>query len=286
MISRTKIFALGQLIRFDKPIGTLLLLWPTLCALWIASRGRPHWHLLIIFTAGTFLTRSAGCIVNDLADRHLDAAVTRTRARPLVTGAVTPKEAIVFCLALLAMAFCLVLLTNTLTLSLSVAAVLLASAYPFMKRYTHWPQLVLGLAFSWGIPMAFAAQSEQLPQALWLLFAGNLLWIVVYDTEYAMVDRDDDLLAGIRSTAILFGRYDRLIIGILQVLCLFAFYLAGRAFGLAPAYYAALTVAAGLFVYQQYLIRNRSAEGCFKAFLHNNWVGFVLFAGTAASFVE
>ncbi len=279
MASNSKTSALLQLIRFDKPIGTLLLLWPTLWALWIAAGGVPDYTLLAIFIAGTFLTRSAGCIVNDLADKRLDGAVKRTSGRPLVTGAVTEKEALALFVALMLLAFVLVLFTNTLTILLSLAAVLLASTYPFMKRYTHLPQVVLGLAFSWGVPMAFAAQSGELPPALWLLFLGNLWWIVAYDTKYAMVDRDDDIPAGIKSTAILFGRHDRLAIAVLQLLCLLTLYLAGRAFALGTYFNLSLLVSAGLFGYQQYLIRNRERDACFRAFLHNNWVGIAVFAG-------
>jgi 4-hydroxybenzoate polyprenyltransferase len=279
MASNSKTSALLQLIRFDKPIGTLLLLWPTLWALWIAAGGVPDYALLAIFIAGTFLTRSAGCIVNDLADRRLDGAVKRTSGRPLVTGAVTEKEALALFVALMLLAFVLVLFTNTLTIMLSLVAVLLASTYPFMKRYTHLPQVVLGLAFSWGIPMAFAAQSGELPPALWLLFLGNLWWIVAYDTKYAMVDRDDDITAGIKSTAILFGRHERLAIAVLQLLCLLTLYLAGRAFALGTYFNLSLLVSAGLFGHQQYLIRNRERDACFRAFLHNNWVGIAVFVG-------
>ena len=279
MASNSKTSALLQLIRFDKPIGTLLLLWPTLWALWIAAGGVPDYTLLAIFIAGTFLTRSAGCIVNDLADRRLDGAVKRTSGRPLVTGAVTEKEALALFVALMLLAFVLVLFTNTLTILLSLVAVLLASTYPFMKRYTHLPQVVLGLAFSWGIPMAFPAQSGELPPALWLLFLGNLWWIVAYDTKYAMVDRDDDIPAGIKSTAILFGRHDRLAIAVLQLLCLLTLYLAGRGFALGTYFNLSLLVSAGLFGYQQYLIRNRERDACFRAFLHNSWVGIAVFAG-------
>jgi len=276
--------ALLRLIRFDKPIGTLLLLWPTLWALWIAAEGVPDLDLLAIFIAGTFLMRSAGCIVNDLADRHIDGGVARTSERPLVTGAVTVGEARLLFAALLGLAFALVLLTNPLTVALSVAAVLLASTYPFMKRYTHFPQLVLGAAFSWGIPMAFAAQRGQLPPALWLLYLGNLLWTVVYDTKYAMVDREDDLVVGIKSTAILFGPHDRLVIACLQIACLAVMYLAGLQFDLGGAYQLSLVVVAGLFAYHQYLIRDRAPDACFRAFLHNNWVGAAVFIGIAAQY--
>jgi len=279
MSSNSKTSALLELIRFDRPIGTLLLLWPTLWALWIAAGGIPDYKLLAIFTAGTFLTRSAGCIINDLADRQVDGAVNRTNSRPLVTGAVTKREAVILFVALMLLAFVLVLFTNTLTIVLSIVAVVLASTYPFMKRYTHLPQVVLGLAFSWGIPMAFAAQRNELPPALWLLFVGNLWWIVAYDTMYAMVDRDDDIPAGIKSTAILFGSYDRAIIAVLQLLCLLSLYLAGQAFALGLYFNLSLVAAAILFGYHQYLIRNRDSGPCFRAFLHNNWVGVVIFVG-------
>jgi 4-hydroxybenzoate polyprenyltransferase len=285
MAISSKTSALLQLIRFDRPIGTLLLLWPTLWALWLAAQGLPDYDLLAIFLAGTFLTRSAGCIVNDLADRNLDGAVARTSARPLVTGAVTVREALVLFMVLMLLAFILVLFTNTLTIELSFAAVLLASAYPFMKRYTHLPQLVLGAAFSWGIPMAFAAQRGDLPSALWLVYLGNLLWTMAYDTAYAMVDRDDDLKIGIKSSAILFGQYDRLGIGILQLACLLCLYLAGHAFGLGLYYNISLIVAAILFGYQQYLIRERKPEACFRAFVHNNWVGMAIFTGVVLNYL-
>jgi 4-hydroxybenzoate polyprenyltransferase len=286
MSASTKFNALLQLIRFDKPIGTLLLLWPTLWALWIAAGGVPDYDLLVIFTLGTFLMRSAGCIINDLADRNVDGAVERTRGRPLVTGTVSVREARILFLILLCTAFVLVLFTNRLTIALSIPAVLLASTYPFMKRYTHLPQIVLGAAFSWSIPMAFAAQLGALPPALWLLYLGNLLWTVVYDTKYAMVDRPDDLAIGVKSTAILFGEHDRLIIGCLQLLCLLVMYLAGVRFGLGTPYNVSLVVVAALFVYHQYLIRDRQREACFRAFLHNNWVGMVIFIGIALNYAS
>jgi 4-hydroxybenzoate polyprenyltransferase len=285
MASDSKTTALLQLIRFDRPIGTLLLLWPTLWALWLAAQGVPDARLLVIFVLGTFLMRSAGCIVNDLADRHLDGAVARTRERPLVTGAVTPGEARVLFVVLILLAFALVLMTNALTIELSLVAVVLASTYPFMKRYTHLPQIVLGAAFSWGIPMAFAAQRGTLPAALWLLYLGNLSWTVAYDTAYAMVDRDDDLKIGIKSSAILFGRYDRLAIGMLQITCLLCLFLAGRAFGLGLYFNIALAAAALLFGYHQYLLRERKPEACLRVFLHNNWVGMLIFAGVVLHFL-
>ncbi len=279
-----KFSALLRLIRWDRPIGSLLLLWPTLWALWIAAEGVPDLDLLLIFGLGTVLMRSAGCIINDLADRKLDGGVTRTRGRPLVTGDVSVNEALAFFFILCLAAFGLVLMTNLLTVLLSVPALLLASCYPLMKRYTHLPQVVLGLAFSWSIPMAFAAQVDELPPALWLLFTGNLLWTIVYDTKYAMVDRRDDLEVGIKSTAILFGESDRLIIGVLQVLCLAALTLAGRQFGLTWPYFASLVIAAGLFVYHLYLIRERDEAACFRAFTHNSWVGLTVFLGIAVSY--
>jgi 4-hydroxybenzoate polyprenyltransferase len=285
MALSSKTSALLQLIRFDKPIGTLLLLWPTLWALWLAAQGVPDYKLLLIFLAGTFLTRSAGCIVNDLADRNLDGAVARTNARPLVTGAVTVREALVLFTVLMLLAFLLVLATNALTVGLSAIAVLLACSYPFMKRYTHLPQLVLGAAFSWGIPMAFAAQRGLLPAALWLVYLGNLLWTMAYDTAYAMVDREDDRKAGIKSTAILFGKYDRLIIALLQLTCLLSLYLAGQAFGLGLYYNASLVVAALLFGYQLHMIRERRPDDCFRAFRHNNWVGMAIFLGVALHYL-
>lgn len=279
-----KFSALLRLIRWNRPIGSLLLLWPTLWALWIAAEGMPDLKLLAIFGIGTVLMRSAGCIINDLADRKLDGGVTRTRGRPLVTGDVTVPEAIAFFFVLCLIAFGLVLMTNFLTVALSVPALLLASCYPLMKRVTHLPQVVLGMAFSWSIPMAFAAQRGELPPALWLLFTGNLLWTVVYDTKYAMVDRRDDLEVGIKSTAILFGESDRSIIAVLQVLTLASLALAGRQFQLEWPFYAALVVAAGLFGYHLYLIRDRDEAACFRAFTHNSWVGLTVFLGIAGSY--
>ena len=285
MATSPKTHALLQLIRFDKPIGTLLLLWPALWALWLAAQGVPDYTLLAIFLAGTFLARSAGCIINDLADRNLDGAVARTNTRPLVTGEITVREAIALFVALMLLAFILVLLTNRLTVILSVGAVVLASSYPFMKRYMQLPQLVLGAAFSWSIPMAFAAQSGALPPALWLVYLGNLLWTMAYDTAYAMVDREDDLKIGIKSTAILFGQYDRLMIAVLQVSSLICLYLAGQAFGLGLYYNASLVVSAALFGYHQYLIRECKPDECFRAFLHNNWVGMAIFVGVALNYL-
>jgi 4-hydroxybenzoate polyprenyltransferase len=270
-----------QLIRFDRPIGTLLLLWPTLWALWLAAEGPPPWQLLLIFVLGTFLMRSAGCIVNDLADRNFDGAVQRTSERPLVTGAVAANEALALAAGLSLLAFMLVLFTNALTIMLSFGGVALAACYPFMKRHTHLPQLVLGAAFSWGIPMAFAAVTESLPPILWLVYTANLLWTVAYDTEYAMIDRKDDLKVGLKSTAILFGTMDRAMIAVLQGLALLSLLLVGQRFELGLFFYLSLVLAAGLFGYQQKLIRDRKADQCFAAFLNNNYVGMVIFAGIA-----
>ncbi|MFP2769099.1 4-hydroxybenzoate octaprenyltransferase [Oceanisphaera sp. KMM 10153] len=267
------------LARLDKPIGTLLLLWPTLWALWIAGDGRPSFWLLLVFVAGVFSMRSAGCVINDYADRHIDGHVKRTQGRPLPSGELTERQALGFFALLVGISFVLVLTTNALTILLAVAGLGWAALYPFMKRYTNLPQLFLGIAFSWAIPMAFAAQSDSLPPGLWLLFAANLTWTIAYDTMYAMVDRDDDLRIGVKSTAILFGRRDKLIVGLLQLLTLTLLVAAGQAFGLGPLFYWSLLAAAGLFVYQQRLIRDRERMACFGAFLNNNHVGMLVFAG-------
>ena len=284
MAETLKTTALLQLIRFDKPIGTLLLLWPTLIALWVAAEGVPEPRLLVIFCLGTFLMRSAGCVVNDFADRAVDGAVERTQGRPLVSGDLNPKEALAFAALLCLLSFVLVLFTNQLTILLSFAALAVAILYPFMKRFTHMPQAVLGVAFSFGIPMAFSATLNDLPAPLWLWFVGNLLWTVAYDTKYAMVDREDDLQIGIKSSAILFGKHDRLVIGLLQLACLVIWARAGQVFELGLPYWISLVVVAGLFGYHQYLIRGRDRDACFKAFLHNNRVGCALFLGVALSY--
>lgn len=268
-----------QLMRFDRPIGTLLLLWPTLWALWLAAGGFPQWHLLLIFSLGVLLMRSAGCVINDYADRGVDGHVRRTAQRPLATGAVSAREALLLFAALCGAAFVLVLFTNRLTILLSFVAVALAATYPFMKRYTHLPQVVLGAAFGWSIPMAFAAQSGEVPRAAWLLFSANLLWTIAYDTFYAMVDREDDLKIGVKSTAILFGDDDRLATATLQVLTLLTLIFVGVQFKLAYWFYVALIGVAVLFVHQQWLIRERRPDLCFRAFIDNNRVGALIFAG-------
>ncbi len=275
-----------RLMRLDKPIGSLLLLWPTLWALWLASSGVPPLSILAVFIAGVWMMRAAGCVVNDYADRKLDGHVKRTAHRPLPSGAVSEKEARILFVCLVLLSFLLVLTLNTMTILLSVAALALAWVYPFMKRYTHLPQVVLGAAFGWSIPMAFAAVSESVPLSCWLMFLANICWAVAYDTQYAMVDRDDDLKIGIKSTAILFGRYDKLIIGILQVVVLALMALIGWLNGLSGAFYGTIVVAGALFIYQQRLIAERDRDACFKAFLNNNYVGLVLFIGLALSLMR
>ncbi|AUU83619.1 4-hydroxybenzoate octaprenyltransferase [Leclercia adecarboxylata] len=283
-LTQNKLLAYHRLMRTDKPIGALLLLWPTLWALWVATPGLPPLWILAVFVAGVWLMRAAGCVVNDYADRKFDGHVKRTANRPLPSGDVTEKEARTLFVVLVLLSFLLVLTLNTMTILLSVAALALAWVYPFMKRYTHLPQVVLGAAFGWSIPMAFAAVSESVPLSCWLMFLANILWAVAYDTQYAMVDRDDDLKIGIKSTAILFGRQDKLIIGILQVAVLALMMAIGYLNQLNGAFYGAVAAAGVLFIYQQKLIANREREACFKAFLNNNYVGLVLFLGLAVSY--
>ncbi|MEQ6280733.1 4-hydroxybenzoate octaprenyltransferase [Kluyvera cryocrescens] len=279
-----KLLAYHQLMRTDKPIGALLLLWPTLWALWVAAPGVPPLWILAVFVAGVWLMRAAGCVVNDYADRKFDGHVKRTANRPLPSGAVSEKEARILFAVLVLLSFLLVLTLNTMTILLSVAGLALAWVYPFMKRYTHLPQVVLGAAFGWSIPMAFAAVSESLPLSCWLMLLANILWAVAYDTQYAMVDRDDDVKIGIKSTAILFGENDRLIIGILQACVLVLMAVIGWLNGLHWEFYWSILIAGALFVYQQKLIRNRERGPCFQAFLNNNYVGLVLFIGLAMSY--
>lgn len=283
-LTQNKLLAYHRLMRTDKPIGALLLLWPTLWALWVATPGVPPLWILGVFVAGVWLMRAAGCVVNDYADRKFDGHVKRTANRPLPSGQVTEKEARVLFIVLVLLSFLLVLTLNTMTILLSVAALALAWVYPFMKRYTHLPQVVLGAAFGWSIPMAFAAVSESVPLSCWLMFLANILWAVAYDTQYAMVDRDDDLKIGIKSTAILFGRHDKLIIGILQVAVLALMVAIGRLNGLNWEFYWSVLVAGLLFAYQQKLIAKRERDACFKAFMNNNYVGLVLFLGLAMSY--
>jgi len=284
-LTQGKLLAYHRLMRTDKPIGALLLLWPTLWALWVATPGVPPLGILVVFIAGVWLMRAAGCVVNDYADRKFDGHVKRTANRPLPSGAVSEKEARNLFVVLVLLAFVLVLTLNLMTILLSVAALALAWTYPFMKRYTHLPQVVLGAAFGWSIPMAFAAVSESVPLSCWLMFFANILWTVAYDTLYAMVDRDDDVKIGIKSTAILFGRHDKLIVGILQVLVLVLMAAVGWLNGLGWAFYASIAVAGALFIWQQKMIVHRDRDACFKAFLNNNYVGLALFVGLAVSYL-
>ncbi len=278
-LAREKAVLYAQLIRLGKPVGWLLLLWPTLWALWLANAGRPSLHLLTVFVLGAFLTRSAGVIVNDLADREFDRHVERTRNRPLTNDKITANEAYCVAAVLTLCAFGLVLTTNLLTVLLSFCAVGITCIYPLMKRYTYLPQVFLGFAFSWGIPMAFAASTGAAPAMAWLMFAANILWVLIFDTQYAMVDREDDLRIGLKSTAILLDDADRVIIGIIQVMFIAALYSIGHQSGLGALYHLALLAVTALFIYQQSLTYARKPEQCFQAFRSNNWVGLVIFLG-------
>jgi 4-hydroxybenzoate polyprenyltransferase len=276
--------AYARLMRLHRPIGTLLLLWPTLWALWLAAEGLPDLGVLAVFVLGTLLMRSAGCVINDYADRNFDGHVERTRDRPLATGEIEPRRALVLFGVLVLAAGLLVLTQNALTILLAFVAVALAAAYPFMKRHTYLPQVWLGAAFAWSVPMGFAAQTGAVPPLAWLLLSAVVLWVLVYDTQYAMVDREDDLRIGIKSTAILFDDADRPVIAILQGLLLVDLWLVGRQAELGLPYLLGLGVAAALAVYQQWLIRARTPAGCFRAFLNNNWFGLAVFAGIAAGY--
>ncbi|MEC9484185.1 MAG: 4-hydroxybenzoate octaprenyltransferase [Halomonas sp.] len=268
-----------HLTRLDRPIGTWLLMWPTLWALWLAAGGIPPRDTLLIFIAGVYLMRAAGCVINDYADRHFDGHVKRTRDRPLATGRISEREAKGLFIGLSAAAFVLVCFTNLFTVMLSLGGVVLAFVYPFMKRYTHLPQVFLGAAFSWAIPMAFGAVTGSVPAEAWLLFFANVAWTVAYDTEYAMVDRDDDLKIGIKSTAVLFGRLDWLMIALLQGVTVLLLIIVGGELALGGFYWLGLAGMAAIFAYQHWLIRDRSRERCFRAFLNNHWAGLVLCAG-------
>lgn len=282
-MTHSKWLAYCRLMRIDKPIGSLLLLWPTYWALWLAGKGMPTWEIVVIFTLGVFAMRAAGCVINDFADRKIDGHVKRTRSRPLPSGLISEKEAKASFAVLVIISFVLVLFLNSMTILLSFAGLALASIYPFMKRITHLPQVVLGMAFGWSIPMAYAAVSESLPLSCWLLFLANLCWTVAYDTQYAMVDRDDDLRIGVKSTAILFGRFDKRVIGLLQLATLLLMGWVGYLNQLKGAYYWGMFIAAALFAYQQQLIVKRERMACFTAFLNNNYVGIVFFIGIALS---
>jgi 4-hydroxybenzoate polyprenyltransferase len=273
-----------QMMRLDRPIGTLLLLWPTLWALWVASKGIPEFNLLWVFVCGVIVMRAAGCVINDWADRNYDGQIERTKNRPLATGAIPHHHALVLFLALALFALALVLTLDQKTIKFSFIAIILAIMYPFMKRYTFYPQVVLGAAFSWGMPMAFVAVNGEVSDMGWVLFMANLLWTIAYDTQYAMVDRKDDIKIGLKSTAILFGDADKLIIGILQAVVILALLIVSTREGLGWIFNLSVLIAVGLFVYQQWLIKDRKREACFKAFLNNNWVGLVLFIGIVLSY--
>ncbi len=281
-ISNLKYYA--QLMRFDKPIGILLLLWPTLWALWIAAEGMPeHWTLLV-FVLGVIIMRSAGCIINDYADRDFDAHVKRTKQRPLAQNKISSKSALILFFVLITIAFGLVLTLNSLTIKLSFIAALLASFYPFMKRYTYFPQMVLGAAFAWAIPMAFAAVQNQVPLISWMIYVSTLLWVLAYDTLYGMVDRDDDIKLGLKSTAILFGEADLVLVTAIQGLFLTGMFLLGRQLELGLYYYIGWTLALAISAVQLYLCRSRKPERYFKAFLNNNYVGMAIFVGIFAHY--
>lgn len=271
--------AFWQLIRGDRPVGTLLLLWPTLWALWFAAEGFPPIKLIIIFSLGVWLTRSAGCIINDYADRWLDGNVERTKNRPLAAGLISGSEALALFVLMMLIAFGLILLTNTLTILLSVVGLLLAAIYPYLKRYTYFPQVFLGIAFGWGIPMAFAAVQNTVPQSAWLLFLANVLWTTGYDTWYAMVDKEDDIKAGAKSLAIFLGDMDLLALGLLFSGFLFSLVLLGLNYRVGLPYYICLTMAGIVILWQFKIARLRHREDCFRAFVSNQWVGMLVFIG-------
>lgn len=282
---QARLDAYFRLVRLHKPIGIFLLMWPALWALWLAGDGHPPWHIVLIFVVGVVLMRSAGCAINDFADRDLDGHVVRTNSRPLAQGLITPGEAVAVFVLLSLAAFGLVLLLNWQTIAMSVVAVALATIYPFMKRFTHVPQLFLGAAFGWAVPMAFTAIQGTVPPYAWVLFGAAVIWALIYDTQYAMVDRDDDLKIGIKSTAILFGRWDRLVVALLQLLMLAILAWVGFAAERGGAFLIGLGVAAGLSVYQQWLMRGREPARCFEAFLNNNYFGMVVFIGLVLDYL-
>ena len=280
-----RLYQYALLIRLNRPIGVFLLLWPTLWGLWIAAEGFPNINVFIVFVLGVFIMRSAGCALNDIADKRFDTFVIRTRTRPLAAGKITSIEALIVAISLIFIALLLVLTMNELTIQLSLFAVILAGVYPFMKRYTYLPQFFLGLTFGWSIPMAFAAQTNAVPQIAWLLLVANILWSVVYDTMYAMVDREDDLKVGVKSTAILFDDADRVIIAIIQALVLITLIAIGRQLQLGIYYFICLGITTGFFLYQLRLIWDREPEQCMRAFLNNNWVGFTIFVGIFLDYI-
>ncbi len=273
-----------QLMRVDRPIGTYLVIWPALWSLWIAAEGLPEPLLIVVFITGAFLMRSAGCVINDFADRNIDGHIERTKKRPLAAGLISATEAIQLFILLCICAAFLLLLTNSLTALLAFAALLLAALYPFTKRFTHFPQIVLGMAFSCSIPMAFAAQTHSLPAIILPLYAAVIIWVVIYDTFYAMVDRDDDLKIGVKSTAVLFGRYDKLITACLQMVFVALMIKVGLLLSLGRIYFGAIVFTGVLFIHQQLLISQREKNNCFNAFLNNNYVGLAIFVGLAADY--
>lgn len=277
--------AYWRLMRFDKPIGIFILLWPGLWALWIAGKGHPDAKVTLIIILGTILMRAAGCVINDYADRNFDPFVERTRLRPIAAGEISPKNALWLFVGLCLIAFGLVLTLNPLTIGLSVPAAFLAASYPFTKRFTQLPQAYLGIAFAWAVPMSYAAQLDAIPRSAWLLFAATAIWALIYDTMYAMVDRDDDLKIGVKSTAILFGRHDRLIIGCLQVIMLVLLALAGIEENLGTFYGLGLGAGGLFFIYQQWLIRHHDKKACFEAFLNNNWFGLTIYLGIVLNYL-
>lgn len=279
--ARARLGHYARLTRVDRPIGTYLLLWPTLWALWLAAGGVPDARVLVVFVLGVFLTRAAGCAINDYADRAIDTHVQRTAGRPLATGAITPREAITVAVVLLLVAFALVLTLNRLTVYLSFVALLLAAIYPFSKRFTHLPQVFLGVAFSWAVPMAFAAQTGNVPPLAWLVFTVNVIWTVAYDTIYAMADKPEDLEVGVKSSAILFGEWDRHMVAVLQAMTVIGLVLIGTRAGLGWIHYTGVALAVVLFAYQQFLIAARQPALCFRAFLNNAYVGLFVFTGLA-----
>lgn len=280
-----QLYFYARLMRLHRPIGILLLLWPTLWALWIASNGHPNLLVLVIFILGVVVMRSAGCVINDIADRKFDGEVARTKGRPLTAGQVSIKEALTLFIILLFVALGLVVLLNNLTTKLAVFGLIIAIIYPFMKRITHLPQLILGVAFAWGVPMAFAAQTNSLPGVAWLIFFIAALWPVAYDTMYAMVDKQDDLRIGVKSTAILFGSADRFIIGLIQIIILSLLIVLGILITAKIYYFIGVLIAALLFIYQQSLIKNRDPKSCFQAFLNSNWVGMIIFLGLVLNYL-
>lgn len=272
------------LMRLDKPIGIYLLLWPTVTALWIAAEGFPDWDVLIVFVLGVILMRSAGCVINDYADRDIDPHVKRTANRPIANGQVAPEEALILFAILTLLAFMLVLLMNDFTVSLSLGGALLAIVYPFMKRYTYLPQVVLGAAFAWAIPMAFAAQTNTVPNIAWVLFISTVLWATAYDTIYAMIDRKEDIRIGVKSTAILFGDLDILMIAIIQSMVIMSLLMVGDSLEFGTIYHLGIALAASLAIYQQFLIRQRNRKAYLSAFLNNHWFGLVIFLGVALEY--